>query len=126
MSVSADAAPRRVLVVSGDPEILTEARSGFPLGFDVSTVGDARQAVEILGAGPPPDLLIVDLQTGSAGGFALARDLSQIPRLASIPILMLLERDQDLWLAHQAGAAAVRTKPLDVDQLVGAALNLLS
>lgn len=68
----------------------------------------------------------MDIQTGSAGGFALAKEMSFDARLAKIPILMLLERDQDTWLALQAGAAAIRTKPIDSSDLARATLSLAS
>lgn len=86
---------------------------------------DARQALEVLKS-DPVEIVIVDIQTGSAGGFALAKEMAFNARLAKIPILMLLERDQDRWLASQAGAQAIRTKPIDSGDLVRATLSLAS
>ena len=60
-----------------------------------------------------PAVVVVDLLIGPAGGFALARDMSQDRRLARIPVIILVERDQDRWLAKQAGAALVLRKPVD-------------
>ena len=72
-----------------------------------------------------PELVLVDIQTGSAGGFSLARDMAQSPRLRAVPILMLLEREQDAWLSRQAGAIAYRVKPIDTDDLVRSVLELI-
>jgi hypothetical protein len=40
--------------------------------------------------------------------------------------MMLLDRDQDRWLAQQAGAKLIRTKPIDTSDLVADALSLLN
>jgi DNA-binding response OmpR family regulator len=115
---------RGILVVTDDPTLQLETRFAFPDDFDVVVVGDARQASAEL-ASWTPAVLIVDLLSGSAGGFALGSDMSQSARLANLPMLMLIERPQDEWLARQAGADAVRTKPIDTAQLVASALDLV-
>ena len=114
---------RGVLVVTDDPTLQLEARFAFPDDFDVLVVGDARAASSEL-AQWTPAVLVVDLLSGSAGGFALGSDMAQDTRLANVPMLMLIDRHQDGWLAIQAGANAVRTKPIDTAQLVAAALGL--
>lgn len=121
----ANATSTRILVVSDDERIRTEGRWGFPAGVEVDVAADSREAWTIMQE-KIPSVAVVDLQTGSAGGFGLARDMAQDEALAAVPILMLLERDQDSWLALQAGAARYRTKPVDMDRLVGDALELLS
>lgn len=115
----------KVLVVSDDAALREELRFGFPQEFEVELARDARDALQILQDGAYA-LVIADIQTGSSGGFALAKDMSQSPRLAEIPILMLLEREQDAWLAREAGARGHRTKPLEVDRLATEALALIS
>lgn len=115
---------RGVLVVSDDPTLQLEARFAFPDDFDVVVVEDAREGSRELSSWTPA-VVVVDLLVGSAGGFALGRDMSQDPRLANVPMLMLIDRRQDEWLARQAGAAAVRTKPIDTAELVESALDLV-
>jgi DNA-binding response OmpR family regulator len=115
---------RGVLVVTDDPTLELEARYAFPDDFDVVVVGDARAAARELALWTPA-AVVVDLLSGSAGGFALGRDMSQRPRTAAVPILMLIDRHQDEWLARQAGAAAVRTKPIDTAELVASTLDLV-
>lgn len=116
-------ATRGVLVVTDDPALELEARFAFPDDFDVVVVGDARDAARELATWTPA-VVIVDLLSGSAGGFALGRDMSQDRALAKVPILMLIDRPQDEWLAREAGAAAIRTKPIDTAELVVSALDL--
>ena len=115
---------RGVLVVTDDPSLQLEARFAFPEDYDVVVVEDARQAWSDLTAWTPA-LVVVDLLSGSAGGFGLGRDMSQDRRLANVPILMLIDRHQDEWLAREAGAGAVRTKPIDTAELVRSALDLV-
>jgi DNA-binding response OmpR family regulator len=51
--------------------------------------------------------------------------MSYFDRLSDVPIVMLLEREQDGWLARQAGAAHVLVKPVETSALVDAALALV-
>lgn len=113
-----------VLVVTDEPALGREAELAFPVEFDVVVVRDAREAWAELAAWTPA-VVVVDLLSGSAGGFALGRDMSQDRRLAEVPILMLLDRRQDEWLARQAGAAATLTKPADPAELARSALDLV-
>lgn len=115
---------RGVLVVSDDAALRREAELAFPDDFDVVVARDARTAEAELDAWTPA-VVVVDLLAGSAGGFALGRDMSQDRRLAHVPILMLIDRHQDEWLARQGGASATRTKPIDAAELAAAALDLV-
>lgn len=116
---------RHVLVVSDDERIRDEARFGFAPDLEVALARDAREALAQMEEDTPA-VVVIDLHTGSAGGYGLRKDMSQIGALADIPVLMLLDRDQDLWLAKQAGANLVRTKPIDTSDLVADALSLIS
>ena len=73
-----------------------------------------------------PSVVLVDIQTGSAGGFSLARDMSQTARLRDVPILMLIEREQDKWLATEAGARLLRLKPIGAGELAADVHSLAS
>lgn len=114
-----------ILVVSDDPDIADEAR--FGLGGDLESVvsDDARSAWEVLDS-LTPVAVVVDLMTGSAGGFALGRDMSQVDRLAKIPIVMLIDRDQDAWLAREGGATTTLRKPLEPGALARTVSSVLS
>ena len=113
-----------VLCVSGDPLIREEASFGFPSGTEILLARDAREAMGSM-KDVTPDVVVVDIQSGSAGGFSLAREMSQTARLADVPILMLLERMQDEWLARQAGAARSALKPIDTEEFVELTLGLI-
>lgn len=114
----------QILVVTDDDHVREEVRFGFPSNVEVLLAKDARVAWEILGS-TTPDAGLVSLRSGSAGGFALLSDMSQQERLREIPVLMLLERDQDRWLGEQAGARSCITKPVEASELVHRTLALL-
>ncbi|MEA2452820.1 MAG: hypothetical protein QOG04_1530 [Actinomycetota bacterium] len=114
-----------LLVVSDDPDVEQAVRFGLPNGVGVVSVNDSRAASKTLET-LTPRAVIVDLQTGSAGGFGLTKDMSQIPRLASIPVIVLLERDQDRWLAKQSGATLTLKKPITGAEIVAAVSSVLA
>lgn len=113
-----------VLVVTMDPLVREEARYGFSENVTVELVTDAREALHLMGD-HVPDVAVVDIQTGSAGGFGLVREMRQTVGLQDVPVLMLLDRDQDAWLARSAGAKKHLTKPIDSARLASEALSLL-
>ena len=119
----ADDAKLRVLVVSDDPLVRDEAEYGFPEDVTLRMATDSRDAWRLI-LDDVPDIVIVDLQTGSAGGYDLIKALRQDARTESIPALLLLERPQDAWLAGQAGATASRVKPLEASELATEAVAL--
>lgn len=115
----------RVLVVSDDPQIIEESRFAFPADVSVESVRDSREAKARL-VDPGCDIVVVDLQTGSAGGYDLSKDMQYTGDAPSIPVLLLLDRAQDAWLAKQSGASAYLVKPLDAGELARSVLDLCS
>ena len=72
-------------------------------------VGPAVQAHE-------PDLVVLDLQIGAMGGMAVARDLraeAEMGRMPDTSILMLLDREADIFLARRSDVDGWMVKPLD-------------
>jgi len=67
-------------------------------------------------AGLPADLVVADMQVGSMGGLAIAMDIALeagAGRLAPTPVLLLLDRRADVFLARRTGVAGWLVKPLD-------------
>jgi DNA-binding response OmpR family regulator len=63
-----------------------------------------------------PDLAVIDLQVGNMGGMAACLDLrleEGAGRLAHVPVLMLLDRRPDVFLARRSQADGWLVKPLD-------------
>ncbi len=69
-------------------------------------------------------LLVLDAETQKQGGLSVAKELEntfdEVP-----PVLFLVARQQDEWLAQWAGAAAVVAAPLDPIRLQEAVASVL-
>lgn len=116
--VAADAAWVRELVTSAfvapGQEVLEVRR-----GQDVRDVVDEEE----------PDLVVLDLQIGNMGGVAVAIDLrleEADGRLPGVPIILLLDREADRFLARRADADAEIVKPIDVGALRRLGAELLA
>ena len=75
-----------------------------------------------------PDLVVLDLQIGNMGGMATCVHLhleAEAGRLPAVPVLMLLDRRPDVFLARRSGADGFIMKPLDAIRLRKAVRSLL-
>ena len=118
-----------VLLASDADWLIEEVRSALSdPGTEVTVVragADVRNAV----SSQSPELVILDLQIGNIGGMATCMDLQLeigAGRIADVPILMLLDRSADVYLARQAGAQGWLVKPLDSFRLKVASVKLLA
>jgi DNA-binding response OmpR family regulator len=114
-----------IVFVTDDDHLRDEVTGAFPSDFALHLVRDSRAATDLMRT-IRPALVIAEIRTGSAGAVGLARDMSQDPKLANTPMLMLLERPQDEWLARVAGARLVRTRPVAIERLVQDVRSLTS
>ena len=77
----------------------------------------------------PADLVIADMQIDTMGGIAVALDLeleSDAGRLDPCPVLLVLDRRPDVFMARRSGAAGWILKPLDPLRLRSAVAALLA
>ncbi len=75
-----------------------------------------------------PDLLVVDMQMGNMGGMAVCLELrlqESYDAVDHVPVLMLLDRRPDVFLARRSGAEGWLVKPLDPLRLRRAVAALL-
>jgi DNA-binding response OmpR family regulator len=94
-------------------------------GDDVEVLR-VRQGVDVLPTVKADefDLVILDLQIGNMGGMAACMELrldESVGRLPHVPVLMLLDRDVDAFLAARAEADGWIVKPIDAFRLRKAA-----
>ena len=76
-----------------------------------------------------PSLVVLDLQIGNMGGMATAMNLrldAGAGRIPSCPILMLLDREADVFLARRCEVPGWLIKPVDAFRLRKAANALLA
>jgi DNA-binding response OmpR family regulator len=104
-----------VIAIAQTPDVATlEARSGPAV---MAAVSESE-----------PDLVVVDLQMGNMGGMAVCLELrleASYGKLGHIPVLMLLDRRPDVFLARRSGAEGWVVKPLDPIRLRRAITALL-
>src|SRR4029079_19166209 len=75
-----------------------------------------------------PALIVLDLQIGNMGGMATCMALhleAGAGRLPRVPVLMLLDRSADVFLARRSDADGWLVKPIDAFRLLNAAASLL-
>ena len=87
---------------------------------EVATMTAAVEAVEAGGL----QLLVLDGEAGRAGGMGLTRQLKD-EIYGCPPVLLLVARPQDAWLASWSEADAVVTRPLDPFTLQDTVASLL-
>tara|TARA_Y100001970_G_scaffold133768_1_gene164832 strand:+ start:17377 stop:17871 length:495 start_codon:yes stop_codon:yes gene_type:complete len=118
-----------VLLASDADWLIEEVRSALSdPGTTVNVVRAGADVREFVSS-QIPELVILDLQIGNMGGMATCMDLRleiDAERLSPMPILMLLDREADVYLAQQAGAQGWLVKPLDSFRLKMAAVTLLA
>ncbi len=76
-----------------------------------------------------PHLAVLDMQIGNMGAMAISLELrleEGMDRLPHIPILILLDRRPDVFLARRSGAEGFVVKPLDPIRLRKAVTALLA
>ena len=95
---------------------------------EIWEVASGPETVAAVAEEPPPDLVIVDLQMGNMGGMAVCLELrleASYGNLPHVPVLMLLDRRPDVFLAKRSGAEGWLVKPLDPLRLRKATAALL-
>lgn len=96
---------------------VTAALGGPDTSFTVCRDG---RVVSKTVASREPDVVITDLQVGSMGGMAITMALrldESADVLPHVPVVMLLDRRADVYLAQRSDAEAWLIKPLDALRL---------
>ena len=112
------AAGMRYLVVTDEPWVRNEVRAALSIGdvelIDHDDPGTAAETALATGV----DAVIVDLQVASMGGMAVARAVRGAePEQGALPVVLLLDRAADLFLAGRAGANGWVVKPFTAAEL---------
>jgi DNA-binding response OmpR family regulator len=117
-----------VLIASDAPSVRAEVAA--VAGTPDLTIREARSGPEVMRevARALPDLVVVDLQMGNMGGMAVCLELrleESYHNLEHVPVLMLLDRRPDVFIARRSGAEGWVVKPLDPIRLRRAVAALL-
>ncbi len=119
----------RVLIASDADEVVEEIDAA--LSDDETSLSRVHRGRDV---GPAvleldPDLVLLDLQIGNMGGMATCMHLrleEDAGRLPMQRVIMLLDRDDDVFLAKRSGADGWLIKPLDALRLRRAATEVLA
>jgi CheY-like chemotaxis protein len=106
---------REIVAVTDGPDVALQVVSSGP---------EVLEAVHL----ETPDLLVIDLQMGNMGAMAVTIELRLQESYGAadhIPVLMLLDRRPDVFLARRSGAEGFLIKPLDPLRLRRAVATLL-
>jgi len=109
----------RILAVDDDALVLRSIQRVLAAaGFEVSTAGGGREALDAV-ARRRPDLLVLDIIMPDLDGLEVCRRIRADPFLAKLPILFLTAkgRPTDIAAGLDAGADDFLTKPFDVVEL---------
>jgi DNA-binding response OmpR family regulator len=117
-----------VLIATDADAVFAEVEAA--LVDETTTIRRVRSGQAVAGAvaESTPDLVVLDLQIGNMGGIATCLHLHHeagADRLPEVPVLMLLDREVDEFLARRSGADGWVVKPLDAFSLRKAATAIL-
>jgi DNA-binding response OmpR family regulator len=117
-----------VLVASDLPSLRASVRATLEgPDLDVFEASSGRDAIK-LAVDHEVELAILDLQIGAMGGVAICselRNLESYDAALHVPVLMLLDRRPDVFLARRCGAEGFCVKPLAPVRLRRAARAVL-
>ena len=118
-----------LLIASDAPWIVDEVRAGVDDGE--TTLRSVSAGLDVLGAvhERQPDLVVLDLNIGNMGGMATCLHLrleESAGRLPHLPVLMLLDREADVFLAKRSDAEGWMIKPLDAFRIRKAVRAILA
>ena len=109
--------PRPILIVDDDPDILEAERQLLAEnGYAVVAAHDGAEAQRAIDAGPPPFVIVLDIQMPGIDGPAFARHLRQ--QLRHVPLVVLTAAPDARHEADRCNAEAYLTKPFDATQLL--------
>ena len=112
--------PQRILVVDDDPQIVRLLRAYLEqAGFEVVVAYDGETALQAVRR-ERPDLVVLDLMLPNRDGWEVTRLVRGDPRVASMPIVMLTARveDMDKIVGLELGADDYVTKPFNPQVVV--------
>lgn len=109
----------RVLVIDDDPDILRLVEMSLSTRFDVLTLADPLDALEIMDIFEP-DIAVVDIMMPKVTGYQLIELIRQSPKHKHVPIIVLSAKQEtvDIKYGYKIGANLYLTKPFKPDYLL--------
>jgi two-component system chemotaxis response regulator CheY len=111
----------RILFIDDDSLILTMLTRAVEMYGHQSIVAETGAEAQRVATEQTPDIIFVDMLLADMSGLDVIENLRTIPRLSSIPVVMLTA-GQELDApdkARQVGATAYLQKPIQIKTLMG-------
>lgn len=104
----------QVLVVDDTPDNLALMSDLLRDTCKVRVANSGERALRLLGNGPPPDLILLDIMMPGMDGYAVIRALKANPQTRDIPVLFLTAKSEveDERIGLELGAVDYLTKPV--------------
>lgn len=129
--MTAESGPIDVLLVEDDPgdELITrEAFEHNKINNTLHVAHDGQEGLDFLyqrgeyADAPRPDLVLLDLNLPKYDGRQLLEQIKSDPDLCHIPVVVLTTSaaEEDILRSYKLHANAYVTKPVDLDQFMGA------
>ena len=109
----------KVLLVADSPWVINQTHAALGGSHEIVEVDDPYEAENTLAAAAA-DVVLIDMQVGSMGGMALTRSLKGVVMAGEAPdapMVLLLDRSADEFLAKRSGADAWLIKPFTSQDL---------
>jgi len=104
-----------ILAVDDDTDLLALMARALGAEYQVLSASDPGTAIELAGASPRPDLILLDVEMPGASGFEVCQALKSELPTAGIPIIFLTGKNdpKDQAEGFQLGAVDYITKPIN-------------
>ena len=110
--------PPKVLVVEDDEDMRNVYSHWLRgSGCEVTEAGDGADAIQIIGAGALPDVIVLDLMLPTVDGLAVWKELAAHAETAQIPVVVVTASTADL---SDLSVASILRKPVTSESLVAA------
>ncbi len=110
----------RILVVTDVPWVRNDVSAALNApDYELVELDVPEMAAGMMTSGDM-DVALIDLQVAAMGGMAITRsirDRAELAGRAQPPVVMLLDRGADAFLAGRAGASSWLTKPFTAHEL---------
>ncbi|HZZ58970.1 MAG TPA: sigma-54 dependent transcriptional regulator [Opitutaceae bacterium] len=121
-----DASHSRILVIDDDAEIrYSLSRVLSSRGYQVTEAPGGEQGIALVRAGPPPDLIFLDVRMSGMGGIETLQHLRSVNPKQLVVLMTAFGTAQTAIEAMKYGAFDYVMKPFDTQKVVALAENAL-
>ncbi len=113
--------PKTILIIEDDADVASALADVLESeGYAVAVSRDGREALERIGAGPPPDLILLDLMMPVMNGWEFREAQRRIPTAADVPVVAISADGDVRAKAASLDAAVFVRKPVSIEDLLAA------